>query len=115
MDGVAIRGAEERKRARYPELVTSEVCRLVVLACETGGRWSEECVDPVRHLASRKASDAPDVLRASLFQAWSARWWGILSVAAQDALAASLGEALVCLPEGFDGEAPLLGDVLLDA
>ena len=108
---MAIARAEERKRARYPELA---VCRRQVLACETGGRWSQDCADLVRHLADSRAREAPEVLRASLRAAWAARWWGLLSVAQQGALAASLGEALVLLPEGFDGEAPPLGDVLLD-
>ena len=85
----------------------------MVLACETGGRWSTQCRDLVRHLASRKADEAPAVLKASLRQRWAARWWALLSVSAQDALAASLAEESLRLLDGRDAEAPPLSDVLL--
>ena len=115
LDGVALERGEARKRATYPELVGSEACRLVVLACETGGRWSATCADLVRDLAAAKAREAPELLRASLRHAWAARWWALLSVAAQDALAASLTEPSLALLDGEDGAEPTLGDLLLDA
>ena len=42
VDGVVLERARHVKEATYPELAASERCRLVVLAIETGGRWSEE-------------------------------------------------------------------------
>ena len=43
-DGAAITEIERVKRRTYPELLTSSRCRLVVLAGEVGGRWSDTCV-----------------------------------------------------------------------
>ena len=43
-DGAALAAARRRKAARYPELAGQHGrARLVVLASEVGGRWSEEC------------------------------------------------------------------------
>ena len=113
--GVALRRGEADKRATYPELVGSDRLRLMVLACEVGGRWSSTCVRLVRQLAGAKARSAPAPLRASAAQAWRARWWGLLSVAAQGAFAATLAEDAVLALEGMDGPPPVLADVLLDA
>ena len=59
-DGVAIGIAEQRKWRRYPELQSSREARLVVVACETGGRWSDEAVGLVQDLAEAKARSAPE-------------------------------------------------------
>ena len=42
-DRVALVAERRRKAARYPELTCGGPQRLVVLATEVGGRWSEEC------------------------------------------------------------------------
>ena len=43
IDGAALGQARRRKELRYPELTGEHGrARLVVLACETGGRWSDE-------------------------------------------------------------------------
>ena len=113
VDGAAIGRAERKKRRRYPELLSSPFGRLVVLACEVGGRWSDTSLRFVAGLAKHKARAAPALLRSSARAAWLSRWWGLLSVAAQSALAATLtGDGVLALggPSGFD-EVPL-GDVL---
>ena len=65
-DGAAIAVARRRKEARYPELCRPGPQRLVVLACETGGRWGPEACGLVRILvtasslkghAGKKATD----------------------------------------------------------
>ena len=66
-------------------------------------------------LAKQKSRNALALLRQSARAAWHNRWWGLLSVAAQDALAASLSESVVRVLEGHDGIEPPIGDVLLDA
>ena len=88
--------------------------RLLVLACETGSGWGQASLDFVRGLVCAKVSEAPPALRESLRQAWLARWWGLLSVAAQDALAASSVETGFALLDGADGPEPPPGDLLLD-
>ena len=51
-DGVALRRARQRKERTYPELLGRRArARLVVLAVEVGGRWSEEArsfLSPIR-------------------------------------------------------------------
>ena len=55
-DGVVLQQARD-KETTYPELVASRRCKLVVLAIETGGRWSEEAVHLVRQLSQAKARE----------------------------------------------------------
>lgn len=71
-------------------------------------------MDFVRALVRAKVRDAPEVLRESLRQAWLARWCALLSVAAQEALAASLTEPGLALLDGAAGPEPTVGDLLLD-
>jgi len=112
VDGVAIRKAQKDKEGTYPELVHSTRCRLVVLACEIGGRWSDTCLWLVRELAEFRSRHAPKRLRRSTAAAWEGRWWSMLSVAAQDALAATLVDDAPHLLHGWRGEEPPLGLLL---
>ena len=57
--GVALEAAEDDKARRYPELVHSARVRLVVLACEVGGRFSGECSDLVRRLVEYRSGQQP--------------------------------------------------------
>ena len=51
--------ARRRKETRYPELLEADRCRLVVFACEVGGRWSAEAVEFIYLLAIARARSAP--------------------------------------------------------
>ena len=116
VDGAALTRAEGRKAETYPELVAGPAGRLVVLACETGGRWNGGAQRFVRSLARHRASEAPAPLRRSAEAAWRTRWWGLLSIAAQDALAATLNrEGHLALGGPAPDEDVPLGDVLVDA
>ena len=111
-DGVAIAAAEADKRATYPELVHSTRCQLVVLACEVGGRWSGTCSWLVRTLAEEKSAGAPPRLRRTTARAWEARWWGMLAVAVQNAVASTLVDDAPHLLHGWEGSGPPLGELL---
>ena len=111
-DGVAIKDAEKRKRQRYPELLHSTRCRLVVLAGEVGGRWSAETVRFIEELAKHRSQKAPARLRKSTRLAWENRWWGMLAVATQDSLAATLVNDAPHLLHGWEGSGPPLGELL---
>ena len=63
VNGAALSQARRDKEAKYAELVASERCRLVVVALETGGRWSTEALEFVADMASFRARDASQVLR----------------------------------------------------
>ncbi len=113
VDGVVIAAAEERKAKTYPELLNSDKCRLVTLACEVGGRWSDESTKMVRALATHKSRDAHASLRQATSRAWEARWWALLAVAVQDSLAATLIDDAPHLLHGWHGDPPPLGELLL--
>ena len=65
VDGLVLLRAQEDKETTYPELATSGRCRFVVLAMETGGRWSEEAVDFVRQWDCAKAREVPPYMSFS--------------------------------------------------
>ena len=116
VDGAALARAERRKRRTYPELLGSPYGRLVTLGCEVGGRWNADSLKLVADMAKHKARGAPRLLRTAARAAWHARWWGLLSVACQTALATTLsGSGVLALggPAGFDDV--LLENVLDDA
>ena len=99
----------------YPELVESNRCALVVVALETGGRWSEEAANFVEEPSYARARDAPVRLRRAAALSWQRRWVRLLSTAAAKAYASSL----VAPPRSFwsqavDGEAPQLSELLSD-
>ena len=112
--GVALARAEAAKAATYPELVGSARLRLVTLACEVGGRWSSGCVHLVRALARHRAESAPEALRGAIAGALAARWWAMLSVAAQSTLAATLVDDAVGGLDGVPGDLPPWAEVALE-
>ena len=112
---MSILWTEAAKRETYPELVASSRCWLVTLACEVGSRWSDTCVALLCALAARKAEESPALLRGSARTARACRWWALLCVARQSALAAMLTEDALGGLGGFSGEPPALADVLLAA
>ena len=112
-DGVALQRAVERKRRTYGELVASPLGRLLVLGSEVGGRWSDDAQYLVAVLARHKAQSAPRMLQGAARVAWAARWWGLLGVAAQSALACTLcGEGVGAFGGPAGQEAVPLEDAL---
>ena len=104
--------ARKRKERRYPELVGSSRCELVVTAMEVGGRWSREANEFLEALAEGKAREAPRILRGSTKKAWHRRWTAFLAVAGMRAFADTLLHDTArntALPEG---EGPELGALL---
>ena len=92
------RNTRNRKQETYSDVVASGRVSLVVLAALTGGRFSDEAAQVVRSLVALKCERAPKLLRGSFRQAFSQRWWQILSCAVQRATAASLEECFPPLP-----------------
>ena len=110
--GVALVAARRRKVARCPELTRGGPQRLVVLAAEVGGRWSDECQQFLRTLLRLRVQRAPPPLRASAAQGWARRWWSVLSVALQRAVASSALGVWTMPPLPGAPDALPLGDVL---
>ena len=94
IDGATFAQARRDKQVTYPEFF-EEDCRIAfrVLACEVGGRFSPECGDLVSRLVEHKASQQPAPLRGSFRVILHRRWWGLLSVAVQRAVAYNLAGA----------------------
>ena len=65
-------------------------CRLVVVAIETGGRWSDEAAELLRQLALAKAREAPALLAHSAALAWERRWTRMLGMTCAIAFPESL-------------------------
>ena len=82
--------------------------RLVVLAADVGGMWSEEDRAFVSQLAKAKAGSAPHVLAGRVRQAY--RWSSILACAAARAFVLSLLEKRPAL--GCDGDTPSTSEVV---
>ena len=113
--GAAFEIAEKRKDTAYWEAAQAEgKVQLETLACEIGGRWSENSIKWVGRLAKYKASsELPHLRRAAEF-AWHSRWSSILSIAAQRALALSLTEVDSEAIKPFLGFEPKVGEILAD-
>ena len=116
-DGAALRDARRDKERRYPEFLRGARCRLVVVALETGGRFSAETIAFLVGLSQARARAAPAYLRRAAEFAYFRRWSRLLAVAAASSLAASLIEEkpTLCLDASPDGEAPWLADLLAEA
>ena len=109
IDGAVLVKARADKERKYAELVNGDRCRLVVVGVETGGRWSDEAVTFLDHLASARAREPP-ILRGSAFFMWRRRWSRMLAVACGRAFA----QSLVSAAEGscrVQGPTPDLADL----
>ena len=60
------------------------------MACELGGRFSEECLDLIHRLVTLKAQRSGEADGRLIKLLYSRRWWCILSLAAQRAVASNL-------------------------
>ena len=113
-DRISIERAERLKEQTYPELVNSPIVRLTTLACKIGGRWSPLCIRLIRALAISRSRSAPQHLRFAARLAYENRWWALLSVSQQSALAATLVEDGAIILDGIDSFGPLPADVIQD-
>ena len=113
VDGAVLRVAERRKHAAYPELTRGGPQTLVVLGSEVGGRWNAQARGFVRDLVRLKAYRAPLPVRAAATAAWARRWWSMLAVAVQQAVASTaLGGAWRQPLQPEAGEGPPLDSVI---
>ena len=106
--GVPFERAEEAKETTYPELLGHDAVKLITLAYEVGGRWSDESHDLV--LLQLKQG----VLLATFRQLHWCPWWALLSCAQQDALASTLVDDQELLLHGHDAVEPPLVDILME-
>ena len=73
--------ARVRKERTIPELVQAHGrARLVVVACEVCGRWSDEALSFLNSLANAKVRHEPEDFRRVLKAAWLRRWKALHSL-----------------------------------
>ena len=113
--GAAVQDARRAKERTYPELLQTRRCKLVVLAIEVGGRWSQEATTFLRLLAQAKARTIPARLKASFTNALIHRWSAQITHAAMTAYAASLLEFDCVASTVTDGNQPFTSEVLAEA
>ena len=92
VDGAVLLEARRDKETTYPEVVASGRCRFVVLAIETGGRWSDEAVDFTTQLAFAKAREVLTCMNWPAVFAWQRRWTRMHSTVCALSFAAYLVE-----------------------
>ena len=110
-NGAALARARPDKERKYAELLEGDRCHLVVVALETGGRWSSEALELVESLAAARAREAPPILRRSAHLAWARRWGRMLSVSCARSFANSLTSPPTVDLQGTDGPVPDLFDL----
>ena len=112
--GVALRDARRAKERTYPEL-TGEGGRdkLVVLAAEVGGRWSEETALFLRALAKARAQESPQLLQGRVTAAYVRRWSALLACSLARSFTLSLFEQRPVPSVGVD--VPSVHEVLREA
>ena len=72
-DGAALRVAERRKQAAYPELTGGGPQRLVVLGSEVGGRWNGGALRFMRDMVRIRACREPPTGRRAAASGWARR------------------------------------------
>jgi len=88
-------------------------CRLMVLASEIGGRWSQETCTFLRLLASHRARQTPQILQQAVSTALLHRWSAMLThAAAATAYAASLQGSDGASETNVEGTPPSFSELL---
>ena len=81
---------EETRETDYPDVQRSPHAHLLSLSVETYGRWGPDSLQLVRQLAKYKNAQHTEILQQSITLAYSKRWWSLLSVALQKAIAGAI-------------------------
>ena len=89
--GATFHGARVDKASAHPELHVPQ-CRFafLVLASEIGGHCSSECHALIKQLANARANLHQESTRTTAKAMYTRRWYAILSVGIQKAVAANL-------------------------
>ena len=87
---------------------------LLTAAAEIGGRLSKDALELLDAAAAGRACTEPRILRRQAARAWRARWIAMLSIAIQDAVAATLVAEGTCTLDAAAGGPPTAVDVWLD-
>ena len=93
INGGAVETARRHCRdVDYPEVVTSNAARLYSLGVEVFGRWGSDSLSLIRATARDAVSGLPRRVRLSTQTRLLRRWWGLLGLANQRAIAVQVTE-----------------------
>jgi len=87
VDGGAVAAATARCRLDYAEVQASASAHLLCLGVEVFGRWGADSLETVPALARERARGLPARVRRGTQLRLLRRWWGLLGVATQRAVA----------------------------
>ena len=96
----------------YPEVARSRAARLYSLGVEVFGRWGQECLQLVRAMGREYSAGLPVRVRRATHFRCLRRWWGLLGVGVQRAVAHSVQQGIGSdLAQGFQERAPRLAEL----
>ena len=85
--GMPLEHAEEDNNDTYREVISSGLGSLQCLGCEVFGRWGAQCVQLVPALARERCRGLHPRIRRGFALGLQHRWWGLLGIALQRAVA----------------------------
>ena len=101
-DGSVLEYARRDNAETYAAVPRSGVGSLLCLSVETFGRWGEDCLRILLALAAQRAEGLPALVRTGVAMRLLTRWWGLLAVGVQRAVATAalrdVGHDLVGAP-----------------
>ena len=103
---------DEDNNATYRPVIDSGLGELLCLGCEVYGRWGQPCIALMEKLVRERARMLHPRVRRGTALGLQHRWWGILSVSLQRAVARAImrdsgGDLHDCLLEPVPGLADL--------
>ena len=112
-DGGAVEAAARRCHTTdYPEVARSGTARLYSLGVETYGRWGRDSLNLVRSAARECVAGLPRRVRLGTQTRLLRRWWGLLGLAVQRAVAQTvLRSGGADLVEGVGERPPRVADL----
>ena len=111
MGGRLLERAETENNNTYAEVVNSGLGSLQSLGAEVYGRWSAQAIRLVPKLAAARTRTLHPRIKRGAALGLLHRWWGILGVALQRAVARALLNPHGDLPQTPLEDAPWLGDL----
>ena len=88
--GKLLERADIDNRRTYAPVLDSGLRTLYCLGCKVYGRWSESCVELVPELARERCRGLNSRVRRGAALSLEHRWWGILSLTLQKAVASTI-------------------------
>ena len=103
--------AESKSNDDYHEVVDRGLGSLLCLGAEIYGRWGNQCIRRVPELARERSRGLHGRIRNGTILSLQHRWWGLLGIALQTAVAHAVLREVADLPEVHLEPAPPLTDL----